>query len=65
MRFFEKISFEQFKKDISDDEELYNSFSLPKRSTKNSAGYDFKALTSFVLKLDKSIKINEVQLLRK
>lgn len=57
MRFFEKISFEQFKKDISDDEELYNSFSLPKRSTKNSAGYDFKALTSFVLKKGERKKI--------
>ena len=57
MRFFEKISFEQFKKDISDDEELYNSFSLPKRSTKNSAGYDFKALTSFTLKKGERKKI--------
>ena len=50
MRKFEKISFEQFKKDISDNKELYESFLLPKRSTKNSAGYDFKALTSFTLK---------------
>lgn len=40
-RYFEKINFEQFKKDCSDDMELYNSFSLPKRSTKHSAGYDF------------------------
>lgn len=40
-RYFEKISFEQFKKDCSDDIELYNSYSLPKRSTKYSAGYDF------------------------
>lgn len=57
MRFFEKISYEQFKKDISDDEELYNNFSLPKRSTKNSAGYDFKALTSFTIKKGERKKI--------
>lgn len=57
MRFFEKISFEQFKKDISDNKELYKSFLLPKRSTKNSAGYDFKALTSFTLKKGERKKI--------
>ena len=57
MRFFEKISFEQFKKDIIDNKELYKSFLLPKRSTKNSAGYDFKALTSFTLKKGERKKI--------
>ena len=57
MRFFEKISFEQFKKDISDNKELYKSFLLIKRSTKNSAGYDFKALTSFTLKKGERKKI--------
>ena len=41
MRKFEKISFEQFKKDVCDDRELYESIVLPKRSTKFSAGYDF------------------------
>ena len=49
-RYFEKISFEQFKKDCSDDIELYNSYSLPKRSTKYSAGYDFFSLYDFILK---------------
>lgn len=57
MRFFEKISFEQFKKDISEDKELYNSFSLPKRSTKKSAGYDFKALDNYILKPKERKKI--------
>ncbi len=50
MRCFEKISFEQFKKDISDDLELYNSYSIPKRSTKESAGYDFESIIDFILK---------------
>ena len=50
MRKFEKISFEQFKKDIKDDKELYDSYLLPKRSTKASAGYDFFAIESFEIK---------------
>ena len=50
MRKFEKISFEQFKKDISDNIELYNSYSLPKRSTKFSAGYDFESVLDFIIK---------------
>ena len=49
-RGFEKISFEQFKKDVSDDKKLYEEYGLPKRSTKNSAGYDFFSLFDFVLK---------------
>lgn len=51
---FEKVSFEQFKKDylasrinnvtVDEDEEIrkiYDSIELPKRSTRLSAGYDF------------------------
>ena len=49
-RYFEKISFEQFKKDICDDKELYESYNIPKRSTKESAGYDFESIIDFVLK---------------
>lgn len=49
-RFFEKISFEQFKKDISADKELYNEYKLPKRSTKFSAGYDFFAIEDITIK---------------
>ena len=49
MRTFEKISFEQSKKDIKDDIELYNSYNLPKRATKTSAGYDFFALFDYTL----------------
>lgn len=50
MRKFEKISYEQFKKDVNDNIELYESYNLPKRSTKGSAGYDFEALFDFTLK---------------
>ena len=50
MRKFEKISYEQFKRDISSDLELYNSYNLPKRSTKGSAGYDFESIVDFTLK---------------
>lgn len=57
MRKFEKISFEQFKKDVKDDIELYNSYNIPKRSTKNSAGYDFESLYDFTLKPNEIIKI--------
>ena len=49
MRKFEKISFNQFQKDVKDDLELYNSYSVPERKTKKSAGYDFEALFDFTL----------------
>ena len=49
MRCFEKISFEQFKKDVSIDKELYDSYELPRRGSKNSCGYDFFALEDMVL----------------
>ena len=50
MRKFEKISFEQFKKDIKDDKKLYDEYSLPKRETIKAAGYDFFALYDYTLK---------------
>lgn len=50
---FEKVSFEQFKKDFNkcvsatngiryNIEEIYNNIELPRRATIGSAGYDFK-----------------------
>lgn len=48
-RYFEKISFEQFKKDVKDDIDLYNEYKLPERKTKSSAGYDFLAIEDFEL----------------
>ena len=61
---FEKVSFEQFKKDYestfgSNENilDIYNNIKLPKRATKGSAGYDFFAPFSFGLKAKESIKI--------
>ena len=56
-RYFEKISFEQFKKDIKDDRKLYDEYKLPERKTKNSAGYDLIAIEDFELKPGEIIKI--------
>ena len=44
MRDFEKISFEQFKKDVCDNKEMYENYPLPKRSSKYTAGYDIYLL---------------------
>lgn len=60
MRKFEKVSYEQFKKDFinyDNHEELYNLLQIPKRSTKNAAGYDFISPVDFVLKPDNIIRI--------
>lgn len=57
MRYFEKISFEQFSKDVKDDKELYESYNLPVRKTKTSAGYDFESIYDFVLKPNEIIKL--------
>ena len=57
MRKFEKVSFEEFKKHYGDDKDLYESYNVPKRSTKYSAGYDFESLKDFVLHPGETIKI--------
>ena len=57
MRYFEKISFSQFKKDISNNKTLYKEYLLPQRATKLSAGYDFKAVNNFEIKPNEIKKI--------
>ena len=57
MRKFEKISFKQFKKDVSNNKELYEAYNLPVRKTKASAGYDFESLIDCTLKPGETKKI--------
>ena len=57
MRDFEKISFEQFKKDIRDDIELYNEYSLPKRDSVYTAGYDIYLLEELTIKPGEKKKV--------
>ena len=61
---FEKVSFEQFKKDWADTfyvtdgiEKIYEDIKLPKRATAGSAGYDFYVPMAFELKPGETIKI--------
>ena len=56
-RKFEKISFDQFIKDTNLKEDEYNSYDLPKRGTKYSAGYDFSLLNDVTLLPGESKKI--------
>ena len=59
-RGFEKISFEQFKKDClltNNIEETYDNILLPKRGTKYSAGYDIYTPISFSLEPGATFKI--------
>ena len=57
MRGFEKISFDQFCKDISGSKKLYDDYKTPSRSTKSSAGYDFFAIEDYILSPGETIKI--------
>lgn len=56
MRKFEKISEEQFEKDLKEVCE-YSDIEIPTRSTKHSAGYDFKSPISFTLNPGDSKKV--------
>ena len=56
-RYFEKISFRQFKKDICDNKEMYNEYVLPRRGSKKSCGYDFVAGFDMVLHPGEILKI--------
>lgn len=56
-RGFEKISFKQFSVDISSDENIYEEFSIPKRGSKNSCGYDFFSIQDLILHPGDIVKI--------
>ncbi|MBR3161379.1 MAG: deoxyuridine 5'-triphosphate nucleotidohydrolase [Bacilli bacterium] len=56
-RCFKKISYKQFKKDICSDKLIYDSYFLPKRSSKNSCGYDFSSIYDYTIKPGEILKI--------
>ena len=57
MRKFEVISKRQFDKDFNELEVNYNELILPKRNTKNSAGYDFYMPYDIEIKPNEIVKI--------
>ena len=57
MRDFEKISFEQFCKDVCNDKKLYDNYKLPVRDSKLTAGYDIYLLENLELKPNEIIKL--------
>ncbi|MBO7187776.1 MAG: dUTP diphosphatase [Clostridia bacterium] len=54
---FYKISKENFLKTESYTESDYENFSLPKRATAGSAGYDFYAINAFTLNPNETITV--------
>ena len=56
MRYFQKISLNEFGKHFSNDK-LYDDIKLPNRSTVKSAGYDFYAIDDYELKPGESIVV--------
>lgn len=56
MRKFEKISKEEYEKSLK-EVCSYEDISIPTRSTKHSAGYDFKSPISFILNPGESKKV--------
>ena len=57
MRDFEKISFEQFKKDVIEDINLYNEYELPQRDSDSTAGYDIYLLQDLIIEPNEIKKI--------
>lgn len=57
MRKFFKINYSQFCHDFSDDKMLYDEYSLPRRATMCSAGYDFFSLDEYVVHPGEVLKI--------
>ena len=57
MRDFEKISFEQFKKDVNENEKIYNKIKIPQRDSDATAGYDIYLLNDIEIKPNEILKI--------
>lgn len=57
MRDFEKISFEQFCKDVCENKKLYENYKLPMRDSKLTAGYDIYLLEDLELRPNEIVKV--------
>ena len=57
MRDFEKISFEQFSKNVKDDMELYKEIKIPQRDSDSTAGYDIYLLEDITIKPGEIMKL--------
>ena len=57
MRDFEKISFEQFCKDIKNDRKLYDEYKIPTRDSMLTAGYDLYLIENLEIKPNQVVKI--------
>lgn len=57
MRVFEKISFNQFSKDVEENRELYNNIKIPQRDSDSTAGYDICILNDIELKSNEILKL--------
>ena len=57
MRDFEKISFNQFQKDVKDYKDLYSTYLLPRRDSDSTAGYDIYLLEDVTIKSHEIVKL--------
>lgn len=57
MRDFERISFEQFSKDVKNDMELYNEIKIPQRDSDSTAGYDICLLEDITINPGEIMKL--------
>lgn len=57
MRDFERISFEQFSKDVENSKEIYDDIKIPQRDSDATAGYDICLLKDIELKPNEILKL--------
>ena len=57
MRDFEKISYEEFKKNFGENKQLYDEYSLPNRSSSGTAGYDIYLLEDLTMGPGEIVKV--------
>lgn len=57
MRYFEKISFEQFCKDVVSNKKLYDEIKIPRRDSDSTAGYDIYLLNDIKIEPNQILKL--------